>query len=579
MHSYLRVIWKYVTIMLIVGEWNAKTCEGRGRIMLKVFLVEDEIIVREGIKTKVDWKANGFEFVGEASDGELAYPMILELKPDILITDIKMPFMDGLQLSRLIKKECPNIKIIVLSGHEEFEYAKEAISIGVAQYLLKPINGQELVNVVTITGQEILRERQNETFMEKIKKDIEENQSSKQYRLFNDIVTKKMSVSEILERSKSLSIDIMAKYYNILIYDISDTQQMMEERANYAEEIKIKIDQKLMNNNIVFHLSRGNEGSVILMKGMTLEELEETTKTYCNIIVNNVSGILDVEYFIGVGQTTDRLSGLSKCYEDACKAYAYRYIINKNHVLYANKIEEGSNETGLEFNIEDIDITVLGKSIIENFVKTGFQHEVKHVLEEYFSRVGKKNMESVLFRQYVAMNIYITCVSLAKEWGYETVRLERELGDFKKVLLKFVRVEEFMSYLVVLLETTINLRNEASSKKYGNLIDMAKYYINENFLEEELSLNQVSAKVGLSASHFSTIFSQETGETFIEYLTLVRMEKAKELLCCSNLKCSEIGYAIGYKDAHYFSYLFKKTQSCTPKEYRARGNAYESTKK
>jgi len=108
--------------------------------MYKVFLVEDEIIIREGIKKKIDWEGNGYEFCGEASDGELAYPMICKLRPDIVITDIKMPFMDGLELSKLIKKEMPEIEIIILSGFAEFEYAKTAISLGVAQFLSKPIN-------------------------------------------------------------------------------------------------------------------------------------------------------------------------------------------------------------------------------------------------------------------------------------------------------------------------------------------------------------------------------------------------------------------------------------------------------
>ncbi len=118
------------------------------KIMLKIFLVEDEFVVREGIKNNIDWKAHGYEFCGEASDGELAFPMIQKLKPDIVITDIRMPFMDGLALSRLIKKELPWIEIIILTGFREFDYAKEAINIGIAEFLSKPINGEELLREV-----------------------------------------------------------------------------------------------------------------------------------------------------------------------------------------------------------------------------------------------------------------------------------------------------------------------------------------------------------------------------------------------------------------------------------------------
>ena len=121
--------------------------------MYKVFLVEDEIVVREGIRDNVNWENSNFIFSGEAPDGEIALPLIQEIKPDILITDIKMPFMDGLELSRIIKKNMPWVRIIILSGHDEFKFAKEAISIGVTEYLLKPISSSDLLkalNKVTV---------------------------------------------------------------------------------------------------------------------------------------------------------------------------------------------------------------------------------------------------------------------------------------------------------------------------------------------------------------------------------------------------------------------------------------------
>ena len=133
--------------------------------MIKVFLVEDEVIMREGIRSNIDWEAEGFEFVGEASDGELAYPLIQKSRPDILITDIQMPFMDGLELSRLVKQEQPGIKIIVLTGYDEFEYAKEGIRIGITDYLLKPIASAKLLEAVKKVGELVVEERQfQETF-------------------------------------------------------------------------------------------------------------------------------------------------------------------------------------------------------------------------------------------------------------------------------------------------------------------------------------------------------------------------------------------------------------------------------
>ena len=143
--------------------------------MLKVFLVEDEFVIREGIKNNIDWKAHGYEFCGEAGDGELAYPMIQKLRPDIVITDIRMPFMDGLELSRLIRKELPDTEIIILSGYQEFEYAKEAIKLGVAQYLSKPINGEELLAELDELSAKIEEKHRAIQIRERYLQEMEEN--------------------------------------------------------------------------------------------------------------------------------------------------------------------------------------------------------------------------------------------------------------------------------------------------------------------------------------------------------------------------------------------------------------------
>ena len=135
--------------------------------MIKVFLVEDEPIIRKGIRDNIDWAANGFQFVGEGGDGEYAYPLILETEPDILVTDVKMPFMDGLELSRLVKKALPDIKIVILSGYNEFDYAKEAIKMGISDYILKPVTSAALVEALKRVADTIREEREREKLLER----------------------------------------------------------------------------------------------------------------------------------------------------------------------------------------------------------------------------------------------------------------------------------------------------------------------------------------------------------------------------------------------------------------------------
>ena len=141
--------------------------KGEGYAVIKIFLAEDEAIIRRGIRDSIDWEANGLEFVGEAGDGEYAYPLILKTEPDILLTDVKMPFMDGLELSRLVKKSLPNIKIIILSGYNEFDYAKEAIKIGISDYLLKPITSASLVDALKRVAETIREERERTRLLER----------------------------------------------------------------------------------------------------------------------------------------------------------------------------------------------------------------------------------------------------------------------------------------------------------------------------------------------------------------------------------------------------------------------------
>ncbi len=206
--------------------------------MLKVFLVEDEIIVREGIKNNINWAAEGFVFAGEASDGELAYPLIQKARPDILITDIKMPFMDGLELSRLVRQEMPDIKIIILSGYDEFEYAKEAISIGITDYLVKPIAGAKLLEAVRKVGKLIQEEQQQKLFLRTFEKERLESIRLGRQKLFRSLASGKKTVSELLQEGREVGLELVANRYNIVLLQIffGDEVEGYSEEENAAEQ-------------------------------------------------------------------------------------------------------------------------------------------------------------------------------------------------------------------------------------------------------------------------------------------------------------------------------------------------------
>lgn len=188
--------------------------------MIKVFLVEDEAIIRIGIKNNIPWEKEGFEFAGEASDGELAYPMIKKVKPDIVITDIRMPFMDGLELASIIRKEMPTTKIIILSGYNEFDYAKRAISIGVTDYQLKPISSDKLLETVKRVAGIIREERAQKELLEEYKKENQENLELDKAKLFYALADNSLSTAEILEWGRQLGLDLTASYYTVILLKI-----------------------------------------------------------------------------------------------------------------------------------------------------------------------------------------------------------------------------------------------------------------------------------------------------------------------------------------------------------------------
>src|SRR5687768_1715286 len=183
----------------------------------KVFFVEDEIITREGIRDNVDWLASGFEFCGEAADGEMALPLLRTTQPDVLITDIKMPFMDGLQLSKIVRERMPWVKIIILSGHDEFEYARKAISLGVTDYLLKPVTAQKLQHVLQNLTTQLDKERNEQDNLMKLQGQVEENRAMLRERLLFKLVMGAISPTEAMEKGQELGLDLIARYYLVVI--------------------------------------------------------------------------------------------------------------------------------------------------------------------------------------------------------------------------------------------------------------------------------------------------------------------------------------------------------------------------
>ena len=537
--------------------------------MLKIFLAEDEFIIREGIKNNIDWQAHGYEFCGEASDGELAFPLIQKTRPDILITDIKMPFVDGLALSRLVKKELPETEIIILSGYEEFDYAKEAIQIGVARYLLKPINGETLLQEIDSVAEIILGKQKEKEIREKYQREMEENSLRDQMNLFQHLVTGDCSMEELLSVADKLDLKIMAPWYSIVLLKIQSMKHDYEEYSGSIVVVDERIA-KLAEPEHVLIFDRALEGRAFLFKADSEDELLAYQKEYLGNVKEVLSGYVNLRYFGGIGTPVNRLREIPASFEDASHAFAHRYLVAESCILDSSLLmQEGAAENE-DFRISAVNPEQIDRTKMQEFLRTGDLDEVVYFVDEFFGKLDGGAMKSRIFRQYITMDAYFSIVDFLKGLGLQ--KDEIEAPDQDSSILQDEK--SAMDYIVRIMDKALVLREKKASSRYEDVVSEVIHYIENNYAQEELSLNLLASHVNFSPNHLSMIFSQQTGQTLIRYLTDYRMNRAKELLRCSSKKSSVISMEVGYKDPHYFSYLFKKTQGMTPTQYRG-GRAAE----
>ena len=542
--------------------------------MLRTILVEDEVVVRENIKKMIPWEETGFELVGEAPDGEVALPLIRKLKPDLLITDIKMPFMDGLTLSKMVKKDLPNTKIVILSGYDDFNYAKEAIGIGVEDYLLKPITRKAFLERLTEIRSRYEHEKSQKEYYEKFRREMQEYERNSSRDFFEALISGSLDIGEIYDRAGRLGLDIVAEAYSILIFTLDSGRENYSAREAYSPweaETMQKIEEYFVGHRFAM-LFRNNAVSYGVLVKEAISTIGDNTRECVNFIRNlaEESGNGD-GWFLAVGETVERLSSIKQSYHTASKAFSRRYLYDGPVLYYGEMREEESNPAKDDSRyLKEVDVNALNPAILQRFLSSGLPDETETFVRDYFHAIGREPMESMVFRSYVILNVRFSILSFLKKLGCDTAELEEH--DTAEVLAETGNSMEYsMEYARNMIEKALALRDENSGSKNRSILKSAIEYIDTHYMDEGLSLNTAAQVANISANHFSALFSQNMGQTFIEYLTGLRMERARELLRCTGKRSSEIAGEIGYRDAHYFSYLFKKTQGMTPSEYRKAG--------
>ncbi len=529
---------------------------------MKVFLVEDESVIREGLRDHIPWEQYGFSLVGEAGDGEMALPMIRKLRPDVLITDIKMPFMDGLSLSEIVKEEFPKIRIIIISGYDDFEYARQSIRVGVDQYLLKPVTRMTMRKILLEIKEKIEKEVGQQDYQIKYREELREFEQFSLRRFFEKLLAGRLSPKEIYENAAELSLELTASCYNLILFSIYEKEGVSGEWYTRKQE---EIFHFFLRSPryILFRLNVNGYG--VLVKGER-SQMEDLVESSLDCFQKTFGGEeRNVEWHVAVGTAVERLSMLPQCYREANHYFAYRFILPGLHLFSAGTLS-GYLTAPEENKLESVDFMQMDPEIIREFLSRGEEQEIHDFVESYLHGI-QNALRSRMFRSYVVLNIRFAAVAFLESIGADKSEYQEEMERIVSVMRD--EESEVFPYFVAMLKMSMGIREAISSNQGKTMLKKALEYIDEHYSSDSLSLSLVAEQIGMSANYFSAIFSQNMEKTFIEYVTEKRIDKAKKLLRQTDKSTREIAKAVGYKDAHYFSFVFKKLQGRSPREYRA----------
>lgn len=530
--------------------------------MYSVFLVEDEIAIREGLKSGFPWEQYGFAFVGDAEDGEMALPLILQAKPDVLITDIRMPFMDGIDLSKMVKKELPDTRIIIISGFDDFSYAQEAISIGVDKYVLKPITKDKLAEVLTVVKSKLDTEQEKNDYLGQFRMENQEYEQFSRIRFFNQLMAGAMSVSEIYEKSKELSLDLDAEYYNLILLNVvhKSSEVKSSTYSNAMAQLSDQLSSYFMvcPEYIFFHWNLDSYG--IIIKGDDV-----TIKTHTRNCIENISRRCsdfekDINWYLAEGKEITRFSEFVDSFNYANKKLSCRYMSPKGHIF--------TDENVKALNSKQENTSVVDQKLVGLFLENGMKEEILGFIDNLVPGNTSEALNSLLFSRYFAMTMYICICDYIKKLGHDPAK---ELEEDVREKLESEEGEGILTIVGKMMEDAIGLRDGESQKQYKGQLLAAMRYVDEHFSDVNLCLNDVAKEINISPSYLSAMFSREAKTTFVEYMTGKRMEAAADLLKSTEEKTSAIAEKVGYKDSHYFGFIFKKTYGVSPKEYRLEG--------
>lgn len=523
--------------------------------LYRVLLVDDEEDIREGISRKMDWLGLGFSLVGEAANGQDALELAESLRPDVILTDIKMPFMDGLELCRILTDRLPAARFVVFSGFDAFEYAKQAIQMNVVEYILKPINADELSAVLRRLKNQLDRERAERRNVELLRSRYTENLPVLRELFYANLLDGHIEPGTERERAARLDIDLQGEEWAVgLAYIGSD-------RRDALSTLSV---QKLLEESLTAdrcRLTLYNDWVAVIVsltESFTIYDLIRVLDRVCTL----AASYLGLTLTVGVGAPCKELSGMARSAAEARTALEYRSMVGRGQVIYIGDLEP---DGGQVLTFEEADERTLTAA-----VRLGSEQEVRDAAAALAGKIREANPSAGQYNLFL-MELVTHLIKMIRRSG---VGMEEVFGAGfslpiqKSELPRLAELEDWCAERYLRLRTLIRRRQTDSA---GQTVETAKEYIRQHYAESDLSVEKLCAYLHLSSTYFSTLFKRETGTSFTAYVTTVRMEAAAEAIRGTEKKTYLIAQRCGYEDPNYFSYVFKRHFGVTPTKYRSEG--------
>lgn len=539
--------------------------------MYKLVVIEDEAIVRKNIIKKVEWEKYGFEVVGEGENGREALEVIENTNPNVVITDIEMPFLNGIELSSIIREKYPNIKIVFLTGFNEFKYAQKAIELDVIEYILKPVSAESMADILAKIKNKLDEEVSQKKNIEALREHYLRSIPVMRADFLSTLISRKQQNEEILSKADYYNINLKGNIFAVSAISIDkntvDEEKFSDEDyelirfavLNTAEEIlnKYSLGFAFSHDNYIVLISFSLENSREVFLNKLFNALDE--------IRSNINDYLKFTITIGIGSICTEVSNISESFKSALSALDYRFTIGNNRLIYIEDLEP-QNFNKIIFD-ETKEYTLISS------IKFGDEKDIYAAIEKLFEELIDTKASFSDYQIYL-LEILASIVKIAKDLSLDIQSIFGANYNLFVEMFKFDTisdVREWFEKICIKLMKGISKRRKNSGSV---LVEKAKEYILQNYPDNELSLNKVSSFLHISPNYFGAIFKSETGETFGNFLLKVRMESARDLICAAKMKNFEVAEKVGYADEHYFSYSFKKYFKISPNEFRKSLNKY-----